>query len=196
MRPVLVVMVKEPRPGLVKTRLGRDIGMSAAAWWYRHQTAQLLRQIRDPRWNLVLAVSPDREGLKSRVWPPDVARIAQGGGALGPRMQRLLAGFGPGAVCVIGSDIPGITRTVIADAFRALGQVSLVFGPAPDGGYWLIGAKGPVARAPGFLENVRWSSPHALHDSIASAHGVRIAQISSLADVDEATDLDRDKKAQ
>ena len=52
-------MVKEPRPGRVKTRLGRDIGMTAAAWWFRHQTHKILRQLQDPRWELILAVSPD-----------------------------------------------------------------------------------------------------------------------------------------
>ena len=45
----LVVMLKEPRPGRVKTRLGREIGMVPAAWWFRHQVAALLRRIEDPR---------------------------------------------------------------------------------------------------------------------------------------------------
>jgi glycosyltransferase A (GT-A) superfamily protein (DUF2064 family) len=67
MTPTLIIMVKAPRPGRVKTRLGRGIGMGAAAWWYRHQTRTLIRRLRDPRWQIVLAVSPDREGLASRV---------------------------------------------------------------------------------------------------------------------------------
>ncbi len=53
MRPTLIVMLKVPRAGWVKTRLGRDIGMTAAAWWFRHQVAQLLRRIDDPRWRVV-----------------------------------------------------------------------------------------------------------------------------------------------
>ena len=57
MRRTLVIMVKEPRPGRVKTRLGRDIGMVGAAWWFRHQTRSLIRRLRDPRWQIVLAVA-------------------------------------------------------------------------------------------------------------------------------------------
>ena len=78
MRRYLIVMVKEPRPGRVKSRLGRDIGMVAAAWWFRHQVARLLRDVEDPRWQVVLAVSPDHAGLNSRVWPAHLPRVAQG----------------------------------------------------------------------------------------------------------------------
>ena len=61
-------MVKEPHPGRVKTRLGRDLGLTRAAWWFRHQTRRLIRKLaQDQRWDTVLAVSPDVEGLESRV---------------------------------------------------------------------------------------------------------------------------------
>ncbi|HGG64530.1 MAG TPA: hypothetical protein ENK34_08155, partial [Rhodobacteraceae bacterium] len=73
-------MVKEPRAGRVKTRLGRDIGMVPAAWWFRHSVQRLLRNVADPRWNFLLAVSPDFEGLRSRVWPEHLQRIPQGRG--------------------------------------------------------------------------------------------------------------------
>ncbi len=130
----LIVMLKEPRAGRVKTRLGRDIGMTGAAWWFRHQTARLLRRLDDPRWQLWLAVAPDR-ALTSRAWPAHLPRLAQGPGDLGARMARALATPPPGPALVIGGDIPGITRPHIARAFCALGDHDAVFGPAPDGGY-------------------------------------------------------------
>ena len=189
MRRTLVIMVKEPRPGRVKTRLGRDIGMVGAAWWFRHQTRSLIRRLRDPRWQIVLAVSPDREGLSSRIWPTDLPRAGQGQGDLGDRMGRMLRGMPHGPVCLIGADIPGISRRHIARAFKALGQTQMVFGPAPDGGYWLVGAQRYGALSPGLFNNVRWSTEHALADTLASIPGCRVAMLEPLRDVDTVADL-------
>ncbi len=189
MQRTLVIMVKEPRPGRVKTRLGRDIGMVGAAWWFRHQTRALIRRLRDPRWQIVLAVSPDREGLTSRIWPVDLPRAAQGRGDLGDRMGRMLRGMPKGPVCLIGADIPGISRGHIARAFAALGGSQIVFGPAPDGGYWLVGAQRYSALPSGLFRDVRWSTEHALADTLASVPGCRIALLDQLRDVDTVADL-------
>ncbi|WP_299562684.1 TIGR04282 family arsenosugar biosynthesis glycosyltransferase [uncultured Sulfitobacter sp.] len=189
MKRTLIVMVKEPRAGRVKTRLGREIGMVAAAWWFRHQVRRLLRRIEDPRWRVVLAVAPDRAGVLSRVLPAHLARWPQGKGDLGVRMARMLRQARGGPACVIGADIPGVTRPRIAEAFDALGSHNAVFGPAPDGGYWLIGLKHPAMQPPEFLHTVRWSTDHALTDSIATLKGHRIARVATLRDVDSAADL-------
>ncbi|MBE1293945.1 MAG: DUF2064 domain-containing protein [Rhodobacteraceae bacterium] len=181
-------MIKEPRPGRVKTRLGRDLGMTTAAWWFRHQSTALLRRLEDHRWNLILAVAPDYRGLTSRVWPAHLPRVPQGTGNLGDRMARQLR-FHQGPTCIIGADIPGIQLPHIAQAFKALGDHDAVFGPAPDGGYWLVGLK--HAPKPGLFANVRWSTEHALADSRATLWGARIATIATLADVDTAADLAR-----
>ncbi|MDE4193268.1 TIGR04282 family arsenosugar biosynthesis glycosyltransferase [Phaeobacter gallaeciensis] len=199
-RQTVVIMIKEPRPGRVKTRLGQGIGVIPATWWFRHQSARLIRSLRDPRWQIVLAVAPDR-AVTSRVWPADLPRLAQGGGDLGQRMKRMLMaassvavdrmGRAPvhGPVCLIGADIPGITRAHIARAFAALGHSDAVFGPATDGGYWLVGAKHPARLPQTLFQNVRWSSEHALADSVATLPGWRIAQTDILNDVDTAADL-------
>ncbi len=189
MQKTLVIMVKEPRPGRVKTRLGRDIGMVGAAWWFRLQTRSLIRRLRDPRWQIVLAVSPNREGMDSRVWPVDLPRKPQGRGDLGDRMGRMLRGAPDGPVCLIGADIPGITRGHIARAFRALGRAEMVFGPAPDGGYWLVGAQRYGALPSGLFQDVRWSTRHALADTLASIPGRRVALLDHLRDVDTVADL-------
>lgn len=188
-RQTLVVMLKEPRPGRVKTRLGRDIGMTAAAWWFRHQTRRLLRRLEDPRWDLVLAVAPDHEGMVSQVWPAHLPKVPQGAGDLGDRMGRMLRSMPPGPVCIIGADIPGIRPAHITRAFAALGSHDAVFGPAPDGGYWLVGMKRTAAVPAGIFEGVRWSTRHALADTEASLSGCRVARVDCLRDVDEVTDL-------
>jgi len=185
----LIIMLKEPRPGRVKTRLGQGIGLVPAAWWFRHQVRALLRRIEDPRWQVVLAVSPDREGMQSRIWPVHLPRWGQGQGDLGARMARMLRRAQGGPACVIGADIPGVTRTRVAEAFDALGNHDAVFGPAPDGGYWLVGMKHPTRQPVGMMQGVRWSSEHALADTIATLPGMRIAKVACLQDVDTAADL-------
>ena len=184
-------MVKEPHPGRVKTRLGKGIGLARAAWWFRHQTASLLRRIRDPRWQVTLAVAPDVEGLCSRIWPEDLPRVAQGPGNLGDRMGRLFRTLPPGPVVIIGADIPGVTRAHITRAFAALGDHDAVFGPAPDGGYWLIGLKRSRAVPNSLFNQVRWSTEHALADTIASLPDLTHAFIDTLDDVDTVEDLRR-----
>lgn len=185
----LIVMVKEPRPGRVKTRLGRDIGLTTAAWWFRHQVTRLLRRLNDPRWQIVLAVTPDREGLQSRIWPAHLPRLPQGSGNLGDRMARAMRSAPPGPVCVIGADVPGITPAHIAQAFAQLGDHDAVFGPAPDGGYWLVGVRNARAVPHRLFEGVRWSTEHALTDSIASLGQRRIGFAPTLQDVDTLEDL-------
>ncbi|MEO0357350.1 MAG: TIGR04282 family arsenosugar biosynthesis glycosyltransferase [Pseudomonadota bacterium] len=189
MTPKLIIMIKEPRPGRVKTRLGRDIGMTRAAWWFRHQTRSLMRRIQDPRWQTILAVAPDIEGLQSRVWPSHLPRVLQGNGNLGDRMGRLFRCLPPGPVCIIGADIPGVSKPHIQAAFQALGSHDAVFGPAPDGGYWLVGLKRSGRIPTTLFQNVRWSTQHALADTKASMPGLRITAVDALRDVDTVDDL-------
>ncbi len=185
----LVVMVKEPRPGRVKTRLGRDIGMVSAAWWFRHQLRDLLRRLEVPHWQLILAVTPDHAGLQSRVWPVHLPRIPQGRGDLGDRMARVLRSLPPGPACIIGGDIPGIEKAHVSRAFSKLGTHDAVFGPAPDGGYWLVGLKRQAPPPLPLFQNVRWSTEHALQDSMQTMPGKRIALVDTLRDVDTCADL-------
>ena len=179
----LIVFARAPRLGAVKRRLARGIGAMAALRFYRGQLAGTLATVaRDRRWRTLLAITP--RGARAR-WPRPVPRIAQQGRDLGQRMHR--AARGRRRVVIIGSDIPGIARRDIAAAFRALGRAHAVFGPAKDGGYWLVGL-GPLRPAHPFAD-VRWSSRHALADTLANFRGRRIALLRTLRDVDTARDL-------
>lgn len=64
-----------------------------------------------------------------------------------------------------------------------------VFGPAPDGGYWLMGLRRPGAAPPEMFKGVRWSTEHALADTRASLPDLRIALVDHLRDVDTVDDL-------
>ena len=90
---------------------------------------------------------------------------------------------------MIGADIPGITRNRIAGAFGALGSHDAVVGPATDGGYWLIGLSRRRNVPPGLFRDVRWSTDHALSDTIANLPDHSIARVATLRDVDTIADL-------
>lgn len=180
----LVIMARQPAAGRVKTRLASQIGTSAALHAYRGMLNALLREAgRDRRWETWLAVTP-ATSVSSPAWPSSFARMAQSRGDLGRRMQHVLDTAPPGPVVITGCDIPGIRRSHIAAAFAALGGHDAVVGPAPDGGYWLIGAR-RLPRTPRPFEGVRWSSPHALADTLANMGGLKVAMLAQLEDVDD-----------
>ena len=187
----LVVFGKPPLVGRGKTRLARDVGAARAAGFYRRASHSLLHRLgRDPRWRTVLAVnaSPDD---RYACWPHATPRVAQGRGSLGDRMGRVLRTAATGPAVIIGTDSPQVTPGHIAAAFGALGSADAVFGPAEDGGYWLIG----LARrrpAPDLFQGVRWSTAHALADTRASLpRGFAVAHLPVLTDVDTGADLAR-----
>lgn len=190
MRRHLVIYAKAPLLGAVKTRLARDIGAAAALRFYEETLRALVGRVaRDAPWRCWLAVAPGNFASDARRrwrWLPRELRIVgQRRGDLGERMAGSFARLPPGPAVLIGSDIPAIRRPHIEAAFAALGCHDAVFGPAEDGGYWLVGQR-RLHAMPGLFRGVRWSSPHALADTLANlAPGETHARIATLADVDD-----------
>ncbi len=181
----LLIMAKQPRIGRVKTRLGASVGAMEATRAYRVMLAETLRTLsHDSRWQTWVAVSGVHE-LHANVWPENVSLVDQGPGDLGDRMQRMFDTLPVGPVAIIGSDIPNIEPADIAQAFHQLGRSDAVFGPAPDGGFWLVGQsrRRTVLK---MFEGVRWSSRHALSDTMANLEGQSVNLLRQLADVDDA----------
>ena len=196
----VVIFARAPQFGRAKRRLGRAIGMAEAARFYR---AILRRQIHalsnDRRWKVWLFVTPDAEAGHP-VWrgavPPRRVR-PQGLGDLGQRMLAPFQKLPPGPVVLVGSDIPGMRPCHIARAFQMLGRHELVFGPARDGGFWLIGARRIRPMPHGLFAGVRWSTAHALADTRANVPGsIPVGLADTLEDIDTADDLRRYRKRQ
>lgn len=179
----LAVFVKAPRVGTVKRRLAAGVGAVEATRIYRAMSATVLRRLaRDRRWRTSLWVTPDRARAN---WPLRVPRIAQGPGDLGQRMIRPFRRWPRALVLVVGSDIPDLAPRHVARAFALLAGHDAVFGPAADGGYWLLGLRGR-ARMGAAFRAVRWSTPHALGDSLAALARRRVALAERLHDIDDA----------
>jgi uncharacterized protein len=190
-----VIMAKLARMGQVKTRLGRQVGPVRATAFYRTNLAAIVGRLGyDRRWRTVLAVSPDTS-LAGSGWPAppsQVRRSAQGRGDLGQRMhgqlERRRDHGSRGPVVIIGTDIPTIRPGHIAAAFRVLGNKLGVFGPAPDGGFWLVGQR-RVPRVQRLFDDVRWSSADTLSDCLRQISSADVALVASLPDVDSGEEL-------
>jgi rSAM/selenodomain-associated transferase 1 len=184
MRDQAIVFARAPRLGTVKRRLAHGIGDRAALRFHRATLFRLLRALAaDRRFDTVLALTPDAARLRL---PPRVRRIGQGRGDLGRRMDRAFRRFPHARAAIVGADIPAAGAADLAAAFRALGGADAVFGPAHDGGYWLVGL-GPRRPARPFA-GVRWSTAHALADTLENFRARRIAMLHPLSDVDSAAE--------
>ncbi len=192
MRPTrhLVIFAKAPLLGQVKRRLAGGIGTVAALHFYRSTLTELIRRLgRDRRWKCWLAITPDRMARPGLSWGRGLPVLPQGAGDLGARMARVPRRLPSGPAIIIGSDIPAIESAHVARAFVLLKGHDAVFGPAADGGYWLVGLHN--RRLPfGLYGGVRWSTADALADTLASLPSRwRIARCDTLHDIDDADDL-------
>jgi uncharacterized protein len=187
MKDIVVVFARAPRLGAVKRRLAREIGDRAALRFHVATMTRLVRALAaDRRYRTVLAVTPDRAAMRL---PAPVQRIAQGSGDLGRRMHRAFHRFPHSRVVLIGCDIPHAGPADVRAAFRALGCAPATFGPAADGGYWLVGMSPRRPAHP--FDSVRWSTEYALGDTLLNFAGRRVALLRTLHDVDTAADLRR-----
>lgn len=188
----LLVFVKRPRPGEVKTRLAAALGPDDAAALYRRLAEEVLRltPARGAYRRLVFHAPADA-GAEIAAWLPGETLVPQVEGDLGWRMA---AGFeeafrrGARRAAIVGTDVPALTRSLVAQALGALEDHDLVLGPARDGGYYLLAIDRPH---PGLFQGIAWSTPTVLAATAERATGlglgVRLLQV--LRDVDTPQDV-------
>lgn len=184
MKPDLYIFAKRPGMGAAKTRLARDIGPTHAHRLYQSMMSQVIRNVSDPRWNTTLFVTPAEALGTVPAWDR-LPQRPQPRGSLSPRLADVFSGP-KRPVIVIGTDCPQVRASDIAKALEALRKAPFVFGPASDGGFWLMGAVAPL-RAHVF-DKVRWSSEHTLSDLQANLKG-EVKRLRTLTDVDDAEGL-------
>lgn len=196
----IILFTRWPEPGRAKTRLAPVLGPEGAAAFQRRLTEHAFGTARAAAErlgaNLEVRFEGGDEG-RMRAWlGPGALYREQDAGDIGRRMALSLDS-GPAPVgerrVLIGSDIPGMRAEHLIDAFERLQHADLVFGPAADGGYWLIGATARArARGTPYLGNgVRWGSEHVLADTLERVRnaGLRHALVDRLADVDRPEDI-------
>ena len=183
------IFAKPPHPGLVKTRLIRDIGADKAARVYRYCLEYTLEVARESglEFRLFLSAGCDDELFEYEEYS------VQKGQDLGARMfnatKDILATSTDGAI-IIGSDCLDISSRHLLQAARALADHELVLLPALDGGYALIGC---TNIEPGLFSNVSWSSDQVLKQTLSNAEKLdyRVSLLETVRDVDTLQDLEQ-----
>ncbi len=194
-KKAIIVFVKNPEPGKVKTRLAKDIGNAPAVDVYR----QLLQHTH----TVLLPIAADKfifyadEINRRDLWEiHSFYKQLQHGNDLGERMQHAFAflfELGYEQVLIIGSDCPQISPDHLNNAFELLETHDICIGPVDDGGYYLLGLR---AVHPAFFSNKAWSTDTVYSSTIhdAAEAGLTVAVTEQLRDVDTLTDWEELKE--
>ncbi len=189
MSRILLIFIKNLRPGRVKTRLASSLGDAEALRIYRfllEKTRRAAQAASVRRW---LFYSDEIEQADD--WPAGVfEKFAQQGQDLGERMAdafRRAFAAGASRAVIIGSDCPELDAPLIDEAFSALDVSDAVLGPTPDGGYYLLGMK---QFAPEIFRNIAWSTAEVLPKTlgILAALGKKTTLLPALSDIDTEDD--------
>ncbi|MDZ7759224.1 MAG: TIGR04282 family arsenosugar biosynthesis glycosyltransferase [Desulfovermiculus sp.] len=190
----IIIMLKYPKPGMVKTRLGKELGGERAAELYRTFVACELDTVQSLQVPILLSCHPYQPLSAYRDWLGGEYRyISQGDGDLGVKMRTSFeTAFDQGLsrAVLIGSDLPHLPAAYIQSALTRLQDHDAVIGPALDGGYYLIGLQGRSFH-PGMFEEIPWSTSQvlALTQKRLGDYDLKTFLLPSLRDIDTLEDL-------
>lgn len=189
-QPLLIIFVRNPELGQVKSRLARSVGAVKALEIYNillNRTCQVARNLNSDK----VVYYSDRID-QNDIWDSQAFKKAvQAKGDLGVRMLNAFhRAFEDGyhKVVVIGSDCFELTPEIITTAFEELDQTDVVIGPARDGGYYLLGMKELHSQ---IFINKNWSTPSVLRDTLRDIGklGLKLRALPLLSDIDVEEDL-------
>lgn len=187
----LIIFVKNPEKGQVKTRLAADVGDERALQIYREllrHTREVVTQVPALRLLFYAQYIPQADE-----WPlSSFEKHLQPSGDLGERMQAAFsqALSRVNKAVIVGSDCATLTPRIVIEAFAKLAQHDVVIGPALDGGYYLLGMK---TVHPTLFENMVWSTPSVFAETVQRMQqaGLSWAELPRLSDIDYKEDWDR-----
>jgi rSAM/selenodomain-associated transferase 1 len=185
----LIVFVKNLIEGCVKTRLAATLGNEGAMDIYK----QLLKNTQ----HTILTFATDKivfysDFIEEEIWGNNVFQNEiQEGTDLGERMKNAFKSsftVGYEKIVIIGTDCPGINKSILENGFTALNNSDIVIGPTVDGGYYLLGMK---KEYPFLFENIKWSTDKVLQQTIDLCNKNRLSYflLPELSDIDEEKDL-------
>jgi rSAM/selenodomain-associated transferase 1 len=191
---ILLIFVKYPELGKVKTRLAQDIGYMRATQIYSVMAKTIIDTLSKSKTHrtIIFFDPPDRKAdLKLWLRYKLCTFLPQEGNSLGERMVNAFKkAFSLRAkkAVIIGTDCIGISNKLISKAFNTLNQADVVLGPAEDGGYYLLGLNKLV---PEIFNNIDWSTNLVLNQTSEKLRkkGLKLKLLQTLKDIDTLSDL-------
>mgnify|MGYP003640019366 CR=1 FL=1 len=190
MQKHLIVFIKNPVLGTVKTRLAASIGDEKALVVYN----DLVEKCR----NECLAVNAERHIFYSKqisddAWSEEYfLKYVQSEGDLGIKITDAFRSIFKegGKVIIIGSDCYDLDAHTIEDAFEKLDDSDVVIGPANDGGYYLLGTNN---FHPELFQDITWSTEKVLKETVkqANTNNLSVSLLKELIDLDTLEDLQK-----
>lgn len=186
----VIVFAKDPQLGRVKTRVAAESTLEFAMSFYTACLDHLFDWLRQSSFQVLLFLAPPAEGSFFAKYGK-LPVYVQEGVDLGRRMHDALqrAFINHDRAVIIGSDIPGITQTLLQKAFEALDTSDAVIGPCTDGGYYLIGF-----RKESFIDcfqDIKWSTDTVFFETMLRLQHNTVALLPRLDDMDTVEDIRR-----
>ena len=192
MENLLLVFAKEPKAGLVKTRLAKDIGDELAKKVYEAFLTDIALNVRDDEsYDLQIVCTPESDIANLNALLDFDNIMHQQGDTLTERLSHAFGGAfysGYKRVLAIGTDAPFVNRFTIRESIALLTDADCVIGPATDGGYYLIGMNKFV---PEIFSGISWSTKKVFHETMqkVEALGLTASIMKEMSDVDNYNDL-------
>lgn len=191
---MLLIFIKSPVRGQVKSRLAAAVGEEAALELYKNITLDVIDTAKGCGHPFrICFFPPDAEETISAWIGRKHSFMPQIGGDLGARMEnafKQIFSEGFSRAVLIGSDLPDLPAAVIEEAFKALTSNDAVIGPAADGGYYLIGFNS-ASFLPQVFHGIEWSTNTVFQETmdVLRRASLRVHRVSQWKDVDTLDDL-------
>ncbi|WP_051249671.1 TIGR04282 family arsenosugar biosynthesis glycosyltransferase [Maridesulfovibrio zosterae] len=193
MNQSVLIFIKYPQSGKVKTRLGKVIGDELAALFYRSFVEDILEKLEQAKVSITLCYDPFRPLKQYQKWLGCRHFIPQRGESLGERMENAFQDNFAGnctSCTLIGSDIPGIDPQIVQDSLELLKKSTACIGPANDGGYYLIGfQKDNLSKT--IFKDMKWSTDTVFNTTLQRLKNEKLnpAILPYFSDIDTLDDL-------